>query len=580
MATTGMAVVGAAVGAAATGLGVLTKQAVSAYASYEQLTGGVDTLFKTAYDRVMQYANNAYKTAGLSANAYMDTVTSFSASLISSLGGDTAAAAEKANGAITDMSDNANKMGTSMEAIQNAYQGFAKQNYTMLDNLKLGYGGTKEEMERLLADAEKITGIHYDISSFADITDAIHVIQTELDITGTTAKEAATTVEGSINMTKASWENLVTGLGDKNADLDGLISNFVTSAETMLTNLLPVVAKSIAGIGDMVADLAPIIADKLPGIVSEVLPNLLTAASALIQGLINGIVSALPALIPVAVQVVLELVNCLIDNLPLIIEAALQIIIALTLGIAQALPELIPQIVEVVITIVNTLIDNIDLLIDAAIQLIIGLAEGLIAALPILIEKGPILVSKLVQAIVDNAGSLAYAAGQLIVMLAVGLIKSIPTLVGSVPSIVRALFDAFTAGFRAVGSIGTNLVAGLWNGIQSAWSELTKNVKNLASGLLDKVKGVFGIHSPSREFKYIGKMCVAGMDDGMEGFGDSIVNTAQASLRTLKANVSGRSMMGQGNSQTFNFYDTQTSPDAIRRTFENTMTFGLAGGIA
>ena len=575
-----MAAVGAAVGAAATGLGVLTKQAVSAYSAYEQLTGGVDTLFKTANDQVMQYANNAYKTAGLSANAYMDTVTSFSASLIASLDGDTTAAAEKANGAITDMSDNANKMGTSMESIQNAYQGFAKQNYTMLDNLKLGYGGTKEEMERLLADAEKVSGVHYDISSFADITDAIHVIQTELDITGTTAKEAATTIEGSINMTKAAWENLVTGLGDKNADLDGLIGNFVDSAETMLTNLLPVVEKSIAGIGDLIADLAPIIADKLPGIISEVLPNLLKAASDLVQGLITGIISALPALIPVAVQVVLELVNCLIDNLPLIIEAALQIIISLALGIAQALPELIPQIVQVIITIVETLLDNIDMLIDAAIQLIMGLAEGLIIALPILIEKGPILISKLVQALIDNAGSLAYAAGQLIVMLAVGLVKCIPTLIKSVPSIVKALFDAFTAGFQAVGTIGANLVAGLWNGIQSAWSGLTRNVKNLASGLLDKVKGVFGIHSPSREFKYIGKMCVAGMDDGMDGFGDSVVKTAQASLNTLKANVSGGGVRGQGNNQTFNFYDTQTSPDAIRRTFENTMTFGLAGGIA
>lgn len=575
-----MAAVGVAAGAAATGLGVLTKQAVSAYSAYEQLTGGVDTLFKTAYDQVMQYANNAYKTAGLSANAYMDTVTSFSASLIASLDRDTAAAAEKADMAITDMSDNANKMGTSMESIQNAYQGFAKQNYTMLDNLKLGYGGTKEEMERLLARAEEITHIHYDISSFADITDAIHVIQKDLGITGTTAIEAKKTIEGSINMTKAAWENLVTGLGDKNADLDELIGNFVDSAETMLTNLLPVVEKSIAGIGDLIADLAPIIADKLPGIISEVLPNLLKAASDLVQGLITGIISALPALIPVAVQVVLELVNCLIDNLPLIIEAALQIIISLALGIAQALPELIPQLVQVIITIVETLLNNIDMLIDAAIQLIMGLAEGLITALPILIEKGPILISKLVQALIDNAGSLAYAAGQLIVMLAVGLVKCIPTLIKSVPSIVKALFDAFTAGFQAVGTIGVNLVAGLWNGIQSAWSGLTRNVKNLASGLLDKVKGVFGIHSPSREFKYIGKMCVAGMDDGMDGFGDSVVKTAQASLNTLKANVSGGGARGQGNSQIFNFYDTQTSPDAIRRTFENTMTFGLAGGIA
>ena len=209
-----------------------------------------------------------------------------------------------------------------------------------------------------------------------------------------------------------------------------------------------------------------------------------------------------------------------------------------------------------------------------------GLAEGLIEALPILIEKAPILIVKLQRAVIDNAGLLAYAAGQLIVTLAVGLIKCIPTLVQSVPTIVTALFNALTFGFRAVGSIGTNLVIGLWEGIKNAWTSLVKNVSGLADSLLDSVKSIFGIHSPSREFKYIGKMCVAGMDDGMDGFGDSVVKTAQASLNTLKANVSGGGARGQGNSQIFNFYDTQTSPDAIRRTFENTMTFGLAGGIA
>lgn len=545
----------AGVGAAATGISVLTKNSVDAFASYEQLTGGVETLFKTASDQVMQYANNAYQTAGLSANAYMDTVTSFSASLISSLDGDTAAAAEKANGAITDMSDNANKMGTSMEMIQNAYQGFAKQNYTMLDNLKLGYGGTKEEMERLLADAEKISGVHYDISSFADITDAIHIIQTEMDITGTTAKEAATTVEGSINMTKAAWENLVTGLGDKNADLDGLIDNFVASTETMLTNLLPVAEKAIGGIGDLIADISPIVSQKLPGVVSDVLPSLLVAASSLIQGLITGIVSALPTLIPVAVQIVLELVDCIIDNLPLIVEAALQIIVALVLGIAQALPELIPQIIEVVLTIVDTLIDNIDLLVDAAIQLMMGLAEGLIKALPILIQKAPILISKLVQALVDNAGSLAYAAGELIVILAVGLIKAIPTLVRSVPSIVKALFDAFTIGFRTINSIGTNLVLGLWEGIKNAWASLTNSVKDLANGLLDDVKRIFGIHSPSKEFKWIGQMCVAGLDEPLEEYNpyDTVNKSFRANPYTLASNFAGTSRVIYGSKASMDY---------------------------
>lgn len=570
VASTGLKALSVGIGSAATGLSVLTKNSVDAFASYEQLTGGVETLFKTSGEQVMQYANNAYQTAGLSANAYMDTVTSFSASLISSLNGDTAAAAEKANGAITDMSDNANKMGTSMEMIQNAYQGFAKQNYTMLDNLKLGYGGTKEEMERLLADAEKLSGVHYDISSFADITDAIHVIQTEMDITGTTAKEAATTVEGSINMTKAAWENLVTGLGDKNADLDGLIDNFVASTETMLTNLLPVAEKSISGIGDLVVSLSPIIAEKLPGLVSDVLPDLLTAASSLIQGLITGIVNALPALIPVAVQVLMELVDCIIENLPLIVEAATQIIIALVLGIAEALPELVPKIVEVVLTIVETLINNIDLLVDAAIQLMMGLAEGLIEALPILIEKAPLLIVKLQRAVIDNAGLLAYAAGQLIVTLAVGLIKCIPTLVQSVPTIVTALFNALTFGFRAVGSIGTNLVIGLWEGIKNAWTSLVKNVSGLADSLLDSVKSIFGIHSPSKEFRWIGQMCVAGLDEPLEEYNpyDTVSKSFKANPYTLASNFAGTSRA---------IYTAQASMDYGRMAGAMVTAFERAG---
>lgn len=241
---------GLAVGlaAAATGVVALTKAAIEGYAEYEQLIGGVETLFKDSAGVVEGYANNAYKSAGMSANAYMETITGFSASLLQSLGGDTAKAAEYGNQAVIDMSDNANKMGTSMESIQNAYQGFAKQNYTMLDNLKLGYGGTKEEMQRLLDDAEKISGIKYDISNFGDITQAIHTIQTELGITGTTAKEAASTISGSTAMMKASWDNLVVGIADDNADFDTLISNFVESASTAMGNLIPRIEIALNGV--------------------------------------------------------------------------------------------------------------------------------------------------------------------------------------------------------------------------------------------------------------------------------------------------------------------------------------------
>ena len=297
---TGLATVakigGAAIAAGAAGVTALTKMGVQGYAQYEQLTGGVETLFKTSSGAVMKYAENAYKTAGMSSNQYMETMTSFSASLIQSLGGDTAKAVEVGNMAITDMSDNANKMGTSMEMIQHAYQGFAKQNYTMLDNLKLGYGGTKEEMQRLLDDASKLSGIKYDISSYADVAEAIHVIQEEMGITGTTAKEAASTIEGSIGMMKGAWENLVVGMADENANMDVLIGNFVESTATAAKNLLPRISQTLAGIGEVITGLAPVIAEALPQLVETVLPSLLTAGVSLITSLVKGVVSALPAL--------------------------------------------------------------------------------------------------------------------------------------------------------------------------------------------------------------------------------------------------------------------------------------------
>ena len=236
---------------------------LKAYADYEQLVGGVETLFKDSADVVEKYAANAYKTAGLSANQYMETVTSFSASLLQSLGGDTEQAAKVADMAITDMSDNANKMGTSMQSIQAAYQGFAKQNYTMLDNLKLGYGGTKTEMERLLKDAEALTGIHYDISNLSDVYEAIHVIQTELGITGTTAKEASTTILGAFNMVKASWQNVLVAMADPNADLSAVFGDMVSSISTLLKNAIPVIGEIatqlIIQLPDAVIELAPVL---------------------------------------------------------------------------------------------------------------------------------------------------------------------------------------------------------------------------------------------------------------------------------------------------------------------------------
>lgn len=286
----------AAVSAGAAGVIALTKMGVEGYAQYEQLVGGVETLFKTSSDAVMAYAANAYKTSGLSANAYMETVTSFSASLIQSLGGDTEKAASYADMAITDMSDNAAKMGSDISTLQTAYAGFAKGQFTLLDNLKLGYGGTQEEMKRLLKDAEAISGVKYDISSYADIVDAIHVIQTEMGITGTTAREAASTIEGSLAMMKASWQNLVVGMADSEADMDTLINNFVESTAIAAQNLIPRIEQTLAGIGMLIEKMAPIISEALPVLVETLLPTIITAGISLITALANAIVEALPAI--------------------------------------------------------------------------------------------------------------------------------------------------------------------------------------------------------------------------------------------------------------------------------------------
>ena len=291
----------AAVTASVAGVAALTKMGVEGYAQYEQLVGGVETLFKESQNIVMGYAENAYKTAGMSANQYMETVTSFSASLIQSLDGDTAKAAEVGNMAITDMSDNANKMGTSIEMIQNAYQGFAKQNYTMLDNLKLGYGGTKEEMQRLIDDANKVKKANGEmgdlsIKSFADVTEAIHIMQTEMGITGTTSREAASTIEGSISMMKGAWQNLVVGMADSEANMEVLINNFVESTATAAKNLLPRIEQTLIGIGQLITALAPVIAEALPQLVESVFPALLTAGVSLVTAIVNGIITALPAL--------------------------------------------------------------------------------------------------------------------------------------------------------------------------------------------------------------------------------------------------------------------------------------------
>lgn len=466
----------------------LGKQSIMGFAEQEQLIGGVDTLFKESSAKVQQYANDAYKTAGLSANQYMETVTSFSASLLQSMGGDTQAAAEKANRAITDMSDNANKMGTDMQSIQNAYQGFAKANYTMLDNLKLGYGGTKEEMQRLLTDAEKFSGIKYDISSYADIVDAIHVVQTEMGITGTTATEAATTIQGSANAMRSAWSNLITGMSNENLDLNKLVQNVIDSVNTFADNLIPrlqiMLPRFVQGLTQLISGMIPYVAPAL----ELLLPPLVEG----VGGLVSGIVQALPAAVEAITAVIPMLVEQLTVLLPQIISAGVEIIAALASGIGDNLPALIPAVVDAIITITEGLIDHIDLLIIAAGQLIAGLAQG--------------------------------------------LIEAIPRLIGRLPEIIGAIVKGLLKGLAAIGEVGSQLVHGLFNGISNAATWLYEKVKGWASSVVGWIKDFFGIHSPSKVFAdEVGKFIPPGITLGVEQAMPRAMRDMGAQLSALSA---------------------------------------------
>lgn len=520
------------------------KSAIDSYANYEQLIGGVETLFKDSSGIVEGYANNAYKTAGLSANDYMETVTSFSASLLQSLNNDTAKSAEVADMAITDMSDNANKMGTDMSMIQSAYQGFAKQNYTMLDNLKLGYGGTKSEMERLLKDAQKISGVKYDISNLSDVYNAIHVIQGELGITGTTAKEASTTIQGSVASMKSAWSNLLTGIADDNADWSTLVNNFVDSVVTAGDNLLPRIEVAVEGIGLLITDALGLLLEKVVPMGMQVIQNLITGISTQLPDIVSSVNNAIGVII-----------NGIIAMLPQILQMGIQIIVSLVQGIAQSLPNLIPQMVDAVITMVDTLLDNIDLIIDAGIQLLIGLADGLIEALPKLIDRIPEIIDKLVQAITNNLPKIIDAGIELTVKLAWGIVKAIPQLVSKIPQIISSLVsgiasyyskmwdigkellgkvkDGITNGISGMLDVGKNLVKGLWNGINNAKDWVLDKIKGFGKSIVNGIKGIFGIHSPSTVFRdEIGVNLAKGIGVGFEDEMGNVNDTIQKSLPT------------------------------------------------
>lgn len=401
----------AATTAGAAAVSALTTLAVNSYADYEQLVGGVETLYKDSADKVQKYAAIAYKTAGLSANDYMETATSFAAALVSSLAGDTDAAAELANTAVSDMSDNANKFGTDIESLQTAYNGFAKGQFQLLDNLKLGYGGTKQEMQRLLDDANKLNAAQgkytkYTIDNYADIVQAVHDIQTEMDITGTTAREASSTIQGSTSAAKAAWSNLVTGVADDNADFILLVNDFVDSVGTAAQNILPRIEIALDGAAKLIEHLVPPIMAKLPALIETVLPKLAQSAVNIVQKLVseikanagklidsavqiitvlgNGIYQMLPTVAQSALQIILTMVSKLNENLPQMLDTAGRMLIAFVQGISNHLPDIVKAAGSIIGTLLTYFVNHLPEIVNGALKMggaiVDGIMQGISAA--------------------------------------------------------------------------------------------------------------------------------------------------------------------------------------------------------
>jgi len=494
-----MAKVTAAMGGALAGL---VTAGVKSYADLEQNLGGVETLFGKSADKVIKNAQNAYKTAGVSANEYMAGVTSFSASLLQSLGGDTAKAADVADMAFRDMSDNANKFGTDMGSIQHAYQGFAKQNYTMLDNLKLGYGGTKTEMERLLSDAEKLTGKKYDIKNLSDVYDAIHVIQEQMGVTGTTAQEAEKTISGSVNSMKAAFDNFLNGSGSPEA-LAETVTNVFTNISGAVLKLAPSI---LSGVVQLIQTLVPQVAQLL----LTMIPQLLSAITNMINALLQMVTSNMEGIRNAISQIITTIVTFITQNLPTIIELGLQLIIALALGIADAIPKLIPEIVKCIKTICDVLLDNLPALIEAAIQIILALIQGFTEAMPQLAQYIPQIVTKIVSVLIENLPMLLKAALQLILALGKGLIVYIPTLISYIPKLIVALVNGIIDGVPKMIESAGKLIAGLVNGIKNK----INSVKDAAKNIINKIKEVF-VSMPEKAKKW-GKDMIDGLKQGIK----------------------------------------------------------------
>lgn len=487
------AIIGAT--AAATAIGTITKFVIQHYAEYEQLAGGVETLFgaqgmslkkyaqsigqtveqaRGKYDQliqaqteVMNNAKVAYKTAGMSANDYMNTITSFAAALKQSTANETEAA-KVANQTVIDMADNANKMGTNMEDIQNAYQGFSKQNYTMLDNLKLGYSGTKSEMERLLQDAEKLTGVHYDINNLSDVYNAIHEIQKNLGITGTTAKEAMKTIDGAMKMTKASWDNLLTGLADPKQAVGPLISEFAKSLGILAKNVTPKIKEVFDALPNALIQITP----QLMNMIIDLAPPLILAAINLVAGLIG----ALPGIIsPIFSQLSSLIGSGMIDKIGQ--------------SISSNMPTLISKGLDMLLQFSQAVLTNLPVLVGMGMKLIFYLVQGLMSALPTLISKVPAIIANLADAFSNSAQTIFAWGVKIIAEIIKGLVMSIPSLIANIPKIIYAIFAVWNA--INWWNLGKGLINGIKNGITSMGGSLTSTAKNLFESLKNNVSNIF-----------------------------------------------------------------------------------------
>ena len=462
----------------------LGKSALDSVGQLEQNVGGVETLFGDAADAVIASADRAYQTAGMSANDYMSTVTSFSASLLQSLGGNTEEAAKVADMAIIDMADNANKMGTSMDMIQNAYQGFAKQNYTMLDNLKLGYGGTKTEMERLLADAEKLTGVKYDINNLNDVYQAIHAVQEEMGITGTTAKEAASTLEGSMASAKAAWDNFMNGSGDA----DQLADAFATAADNIVKNL----AEIIPRFAETLPALGGAIIAQIPGLVAAIVPAVLSAGQSVLKQLQDAVLDFdFAGTADKVVQMITGFIEG--DGLGSLLDTLVTIFTGIVNGISSMLPSLLPALIELISYVVTSLLDQLPAILDCALELILGLAQGILAALPVLIEALPEIISSIVEFLISAIPQIIDAGIELLMALVDALPVIIDALVDALPQIIKATVTALIAAAPQIAKAGVKLLGALIEAIPVIVVELAKAVPDIVAAIIDVLAELPGL---------------------------------------------------------------------------------------